>query len=65
MREIEITVFVYSEKPFKAHISEGGVENGITPENVYDIYLGKEKPPSGVVVKFKLPDGSKKYVRGE
>ncbi|RAO98398.1 hypothetical protein PW5551_09885 [Petrotoga sp. 9PW.55.5.1] len=65
MRELEVTVFVYKEEPFDAHISAEGVEAGVNENNVHKIYLGYEKPNKGVVVKFKLPNGEKKYVRGE
>ncbi|MGM0641321.1 MAG: hypothetical protein ACQESN_07870 [Thermotogota bacterium] len=63
MKEIEITVFVYSEDPFDAHISEEGAEYGVNQTNVHKIFTGYEKPPKGTVVKFKMPDGEKKYVR--
>ncbi|KLO21747.1 hypothetical protein X275_02775 [Marinitoga sp. 1197] len=65
MKEVEVTVFVYSEQPFDVHISAEGAEYGITPQNIYKIYKGEEKPAKGIVVKFKMPDGTKKYVRAE
>ncbi|KAF2956688.1 hypothetical protein [Marinitoga sp. 38H-ov] len=65
MKEVEITVFVYSIHPFDAHISAEGVQYGITPENIHKIFREEEKPAKGVVVKFKLPDGTKKYIRAE
>ena len=54
-----------SIRPFEAHISSEGVESGVNQSNVHKIYLGYEKPQKGVVVKFKLPNGEKKYIRGE
>jgi hypothetical protein len=65
MKEIEVTVFVYNEDPFEAHISSEGVESGVNQSNVHKIYLGYEKPQKGVVVKLKIPNGEKKYIRGE
>ncbi|SHF07326.1 hypothetical protein SAMN02745164_01726 [Marinitoga hydrogenitolerans DSM 16785] len=65
MKEVEVTVFVYSEHPFDAHISSEGAEYGITPQNIHKIYRGEEKPAKGIVIKFKMPDGTKKYVRAE
>lgn len=65
MKEIEVTVFVYKEDPFEAHISAEGIEVGINEKNVHKIFKGYENPPKGVVVKFKLPNGEKKFVRGE
>lgn len=63
MKETEVTVFVYKEEPFEVHISEEGINFGINEKNIHKIYTGYEKPPKGVVVKFKMPDGSKKYIR--
>ncbi|WGS64644.1 hypothetical protein [Marinitoga aeolica] len=65
MKEVEVTVFVYSEHPFDAHISAEGAKYGITPQNIHKLYRGEEKPAKGVVIKFKMPDGTKKYVRAE
>ncbi|MDN5341464.1 hypothetical protein OF820_02155 [Oceanotoga sp. DSM 15011] len=65
MKEIEVTVFVYSEDPFEAHISEEAVNYGVNETNVHKIFSGYEKPQKGIVVKFKYQDGSKKFVRSE
>ncbi|HOB16174.1 MAG TPA: hypothetical protein PK894_01565 [Defluviitoga sp.] len=64
MKEKEVTVFVYNEDPFEAHISVEGTECGVNEKNVRKIFFGYEKPKKGVVVKFKLPNGEKKYVKG-
>jgi hypothetical protein len=63
MKEIEVTVFVYNEEPFEAHIAGEGIEHGITEKNVHKIFTGYEKPIKGIVVKFKMPDGTKRYIR--
>jgi len=63
MKEQEITVFVYSLEPFQAHISEEGLNLGITEKNVYDFFSKKEKPNHGVVIKFKMPNGENIYIR--
>ena len=42
MKELEVTVFVYNEDPFEAHISSEGVESGVNQSNVHKIYLGYE-----------------------
>lgn len=63
MKEIEVTVFVYNENPFEVHISSEGSEYGVNQKNVHKIFTGYEKPSKGIVVKFKMPDGTKKYVR--
>jgi hypothetical protein len=63
MQETEVTVFIYSQEPFEAHISAEALENGINQTNVFKIFNGQEKPQKGIVVKFKFQDGSKKFVR--
>ena len=44
MKEKVVTVFVYKEDPFEAHISVEGAECGVNEKNVRKIFFGYEKP---------------------